>query len=150
MGNHPSTGVPGAAGAREIAKAESGRTGEPLEAFRKEKERDDHLKNLGFKRSKSLRKSISKRLKRHKKHEDVVDVGPNDANRSDPEPSAAVELSSAASKPKRSSSNERVERIDPPRRRPLVGEPQPLPTHVQVGSPTVQQQTAFSKKSANC
>ena len=36
---------------------------EPLESFMKEKQRDEHLKNLGFKRSKSIRRSISKKLR---------------------------------------------------------------------------------------
>ena len=40
---------------------------EPLEAYLREKQRNDHLKNLGLKRHTSLRKSISKKLKRHKK-----------------------------------------------------------------------------------
>jgi len=40
---------------------------EPLEAYLREKTRNDHLNNLGLKRRTSLRKSISKKLKRHKK-----------------------------------------------------------------------------------
>ena len=40
---------------------------EPLEAYLREKQRNDHLKNLGLKRHTSFRKSISKKLKRHKK-----------------------------------------------------------------------------------
>lgn len=42
---------------------------EPLEAYLREKQRNDHLKNLGLKRHTSFRKSISKKLKRHKKSE---------------------------------------------------------------------------------
>jgi hypothetical protein len=38
---------------------------EPLEAYLREKQRNDHLKNLGLKRHTSFRKSITKRLKRH-------------------------------------------------------------------------------------
>ena len=40
---------------------------ETLESMQKEKQRDDHLKNLEFKRSKSIRRSIAKRLKGGKK-----------------------------------------------------------------------------------
>jgi hypothetical protein len=43
---------------------------ETLESMQKEKQRDDHLKNLEFKRSKSIRKSIAKRLKGGKKRKD--------------------------------------------------------------------------------
>ena len=43
---------------------------ETLESMQKEKQRDDHLKNLEFKRSKSIRRSIAKRLKGGKKRKD--------------------------------------------------------------------------------
>jgi hypothetical protein len=95
--------------------------GEPLESFSKEKQRDDHLKNLGFKRSKSIRKSIAKRLKRKKKEpaaEDVRDVASKTSKASETSLDARVEL---------------VERppVDKPDK-PIVGLPQPLPAHVQV------------------
>jgi len=46
---------------------------EPLEAYLREKQRNDHLNNLGLKRRTSLRKSISKKLKRHKKQTNLND-----------------------------------------------------------------------------
>eukprot|EP00095_Tigriopus_kingsejongensis_P008971 maker-scaffold334_size202906-snap-gene-1.39 protein:Tk08971 transcript:maker-scaffold334_size202906-snap-gene-1.39-mRNA-1 annotation:"protein numb" len=119
---------------------------EPLESFMKEKKRDEHLKNLGFKRSKSLRKSISKRLKR-KSHRrgseepnlpaepvdepafEVVDGAGVDRRA----PERATVKPSAA--PERIPSVERLDRHDFPdpgrRPKPIVGEVEPLPTHVQ-------------------
>lgn len=68
---------------------------EPLEAYLREKQRNDHLKNLGLKRHTSLRKSISKKLKRHKPPKpppsnnetnasevEVVDHGASSSNKS--------------------------------------------------------------------
>ena len=50
---------------------------EPLECVIKEQIRDEHLKNLGMKRNKSIRKSIAKRLRKREKlkeeEEDVTD-----------------------------------------------------------------------------
>ena len=43
------------------------------EAYLREKQRNDHLNNLGLKRRTSLRKSISKKLKRHKKQTNLND-----------------------------------------------------------------------------
>ena len=61
MGNQGSTGrTQGPEGGRSAVPDE------PLEAYLREKQRNDHLKNLGLKRHTSLRKSISKKLKRHK------------------------------------------------------------------------------------
>lgn len=63
---------------------------EPLEAYLREKQRNDHLKNLGLKRHTSFRKSISKKLKRHKKqpqnHSDAIEVtdGNSSNNKSQP------------------------------------------------------------------
>ena len=60
MGNQSSSrGGAGSSGGVQIPD-------EPLEAYLREKQRNDHLKNLGLKRHTSLRKSISKKLKRHK------------------------------------------------------------------------------------
>jgi len=69
MGNQGSTRGGGPAGGHGLPPAD-----EPLEAYLREKQRNDHLKNLGLKRHTSLRKSISKKLKRHKKQQ------PNQAN----------------------------------------------------------------------
>jgi hypothetical protein len=112
MGNHASANQPVAAHA----------PAEPLEAFSKEKQRDDHLKNLGFKRSKSIRKSIAKRLKRKKKHtssDDLRDVGTGKASEGSLE--ARVELE----RPKPDQTD-----------KPIVGLPQLLPAHVQVRLPS--------------
>jgi hypothetical protein len=43
---------------------------EPLECVSKEHTRDEHLKNLGMKRNKSIRRTIAKKLKRKKDETD--------------------------------------------------------------------------------
>lgn len=126
MGNQASLGQ-----AYQMATAASAvshpANAEPLEAFSKEKQRDEHLKNLGFKRTKSLRKSISKRLRRKRAHKD-------DAAAAAPATEAAV-VEVAVEQPRRVPSIERLDRgefEEREKKRPLVGEMQPLPTHVQV------------------
>lgn len=124
---------------------------EPLEAYMKEQQRDEHLKNLGFKRSKSLRKSISKRLKRKNKRRgsDEPDTGavPN-TKADDGDADDTMEATTIGGSAKRTADVERkpskdripsVERLDradfpePTRRqKPIVGNLEPLPTHVQV------------------
>lgn len=113
---------------------------EPLESFAKEKQRDEHLKNLGFKRSKSLRRSISKKLRKVNKrkrdsNDDVPDGG--DAVPDGPKESQESHKSQCGSKEsnkERVPSIEKLDRADVPeaerRPRPAVGEPQPLPSHV--------------------
>jgi hypothetical protein len=94
--------------------------GEPLESFSKEKLRDDHLKNLGFKRSKSIRKSIAKRLKRKKKEpsfEDIRDGASSGGKNSRKASEGSIET--------------RVELVERSQEKPMVGLPQPLPAHVQ-------------------
>ena len=115
---------------------------EPLESFAKEKQRDEHLKNLGFKRSKSLRRSISKKLRKVNKrkrdsNDDVPDGG--DAVPDGPKESQESHKSQCGSKEsnkERVPSIEKLDRADVPeaerRPRPAVGEPQPLPSHVAV------------------
>ena len=51
------------AGARQMRE-------EPLECVSKEHNRDEHLKNLGMKRNKSIRRTIAKKLKRKKDETD--------------------------------------------------------------------------------
>ena len=51
---------------------------EPLECVIKEQKRDEHLKNLGMKRNKSLRRSIAKKLKRKEKRDEPDAMVPND------------------------------------------------------------------------
>ena len=116
---------------------------EPLESFMKEKQRDEHLKNLGFKRSKSLRRSISKKLRRNKRKRDgdVPDGGGgggDDAKESQtdaPKDPGSVPKDSKDTK-ERVPSVEKLDRADVPeaerRPRPAVGDPQPLPSHVSV------------------
>ena len=158
---------------------------EALESMQKEKQRDEHLKNLEFKRTKSIRKSIAKRLrggKKRRREKDQTD-GPSSSavsevgessinnvkNTSDvvsTQPAASSQpLSSSATlsnstsnnvtakvferDPERKASNQnhssssnttnlktKTEKIfrNDANRKPLVGEPQPLPTHVQVQS----------------
>ena len=57
---------------------------ETLESMQKEKQRDEHLKNLEFKRSKSIRKSIAKRLKGGKKRKDQKSIDLNSQKDCDP------------------------------------------------------------------
>jgi hypothetical protein len=116
---------------------------EPLESYLKEKQRDEHLKNLGFKRSKSLRKSISKRLKRkrnrHQQQNDATDGGgggkveteDGDGENRVPESKAdgGTQRTSEPSKDRVPS----IERLDAPEReKPVVGEPQPMPGQMMV------------------
>ena len=113
---------------------------EPLDSFMKEKQRDEHLKNLGFKRSKSLRRSISKKLRRNKRKRDgdVPDGG--GAGGDGAKESQDDAPKDAGSVPKetkeRVPSVEKLDRADVPeaerRPRPAVGDPQPLPSHVSV------------------
>lgn len=132
MGNQPSHGQQGLAASSGAAggTATAAFTLEPLEAFSKEKQRDDHLKNLGFKRSKSIRKSIAKRLKRKKKPEKEKQGSTEDMR----------DGASKASKASETSLETRVDLVDRPvgldkNDRPLVGQPQPLPSSVQVITP---------------
>ena len=160
---------------------------ETLESMQKEKQRDEHLKNLEFKRSKSIRKSIAKRLKGGKKRKDhksndqtdappsssaseigdansinlkltndVISTQPaatNQPTSSSVTTAAIISNSTSNKKPlakvfereekqntQKTSSNtstktkhktERIYREDA-NRKPLVGEPQPFPSHVQV------------------
>ena len=163
---------------------------EALESMQKEKQRDEHLKNLEFKRSKSIRRSIAKRLKggrkrRDKKSPDQIDAPTSSGtseiggdslaqirNSSDiisTQPTASAtavatppttakntatqatvsanvttknaerddkkttQSSSASSSSTPKQKIEKLYRNDElGKRKPLVGEPQPLPTHVQV------------------
>ena len=112
---------------------------EPLESFMKEKQRDEHLKNLGFKRSKSLRRSISKKLRRNKRKRDNDvpdgDTGdPKDPKESHPDgPKESQQSGSKEDNKERVPSIEKLDRADVPeaerRPKPAVGNPQPLPSH---------------------
>lgn len=135
MGNQSSLQL--AAG--QAANAAQNRNQEPLESYIREKQRDDHLKNLGFKRSRSLRKSISKRLRRRHDRQSnntsKVDE-PDSNNKPESSKSEATKTTQNVDKVEKSTSVEKLDRNTYPevkkRARPLVGEPQPLPCHVQV------------------
>ena len=125
------------------AAAAANRPAEPLDSFRRERARDEHLRNLGFKRSKSLRRSISKRLKRrkHKKEEDAVPppTTTEKDDEDDKEDPNKIETKEEVERPgRRAASVERLDlsQFDPEVRKKaakvLVGEPQPMPSHVQV------------------
>ena len=60
MGNQASSRSGGSGSAR----GGLGAPAEPLEAYLREKQRNDHLKNLGAKRQTSFRRSIRKKLKK--------------------------------------------------------------------------------------
>jgi hypothetical protein len=167
---------------------------ETLESMQKEKQRDDHLKNLEFKRSKSIRKSIAKRLKGGKKRRDkkssdqtdapassgVSDIGDSssinlkitsDVISTQPaatnHPTSSVTLTTTSAAITSNSTSKKVSKVpakvfekeekklsqntssnttantkqktekifrEDANRKPLVGEPQPFPSHVQVQS----------------
>ena len=57
-----------------LTKVPSVAKDEPLECVIKEHKRDEHLKNLGMKRNKSIRKSIAKKLRKRDKKDEQVPV----------------------------------------------------------------------------
>ena len=134
---------------------------EPLECVIKEHKRDEHLKNLGMKRNKSIRKSIAKKLrKRDKKDEtdgenkenlevketkDVKEV--KDSNdfvkevkrerrefKSVPRP---VQLETRTSIGSRVEGGTKVEiiQVEKKKEKDLVGETQPLPGYIENDVP---------------
>ena len=58
-------GNQGSSSSKRDSKAKA--TEEPLESYLREKQRNDHLQNLGLKRHTSFRKSLTKRLKKRKR-----------------------------------------------------------------------------------
>jgi hypothetical protein len=135
---------------------------DPLECVIKEQIRDEHLKNLGMKRNKSIRKSIAKRLRKREKlkeeedfdrdsHHDVPDSGgygdkENRGNEPAPAarmrrrtpPTGAAHVETRTSIGSQIEGGKRVEviRVDPRKQTaPLIGEPQPLPAHLIADSP---------------
>jgi len=135
---------------------------DPLECVIKEQIRDEHLKNLGMKRNKSIRKSIAKRLRKREKlkeeedfdrdsHHDVPDSGgdgdkENRGNEPVPAarmrrrtpPTGAAHVETRTSIGSQIEGGKRVEviRVDPRKQTaPLIGEPQPLPAHLIADSP---------------
>jgi len=145
---------------RSLTKGEPGSPGiggsvkdlpkeEPLECLAKEAKRDEHLKNLGMKRNKSIRKSIAKKLKRREKKEDLDGTNSvtesikdkenqkNVINRSKPTQQmsgTSIQVETRTSIGAAIEGGKKVEVITmDPRKEPtnLVGETQPLPSHLQ-------------------
>ena len=135
---------------------------EPLECVSREARRSEHLANLGMKRNKSFRKSITKKFKRKEKSPDLPDAPPPPVStapggdrdssnvrnirgtRSAPTSSGAggqageVQVETRTSIGARIEGGRKIEVIkvaekkDPAQ---LVGEAQPLPAHIQNDAP---------------
>ena len=115
---------------------------EPLECVIKEQKRDEHLKNLGMKRNKSLRRSIAKKLKRKEKRDepDVVVANERDKenqrNSSTPTQPAPVHVETRTSIGASVDGGRKVEVIQVEQKKDgLIGDTQPLPAHIQNDVP---------------
>ena len=115
---------------------------EPLECVIKEQKRDEHLKNLGMKRNKSLRRSIAKKLKRKEKRDepDVVVANERDKenqrNSSTPTQPAPVHVETRTSIGASVDGGRKVEVIQVDQKKDgLIGDTQPLPAHIQNDVP---------------
>jgi len=120
---------------------------EPLECVIKEQKRSEHLQNLGMKRNKSIRKSIAKKLKRRDKagESDTTSVtdsvrdrpdGPRREPRVPQQPDLQVETRTSIGA--KIEGGRKVEVIAVEGRREsasLVGDAQPLPSHIQNDVP---------------
>ena len=115
---------------------------EPLECVIKEQKRDEHLKNLGMKRNKSLRRSIAKKLKRKEKRDEPDAVVPNERdkenqrNSSTPTQPAPVHVETRTSIGASVDGGRKVEVIQVEQKKDgLIGDTQPLPAHIQNDVP---------------
>ena len=115
---------------------------EPLECVIKEQKRDEHLKNLGMKRNKSLRRSIAKKLKRKEKRDEPDAVVPNERdkenqrNSSTPTQPASVHVETRTSIGASVDGGRKVEVIQVEQKKDgLIGDTQPLPAHIQNDVP---------------
>jgi len=116
---------------------------EPLECVMKEQKRDDHLKNLGMKRNKSIRRSIAKKLKRKEKRDEADRNTVNEADKENPrnganKPAAApqVQVETRTSIGSSVDGGRKVEVIQvDPKKEGLIGDTQPLPSHIQNDVP---------------
>ena len=115
---------------------------EPLECVIKEQKRDEHLKNLGMKRNKSLRRSIAKKLKRKEKRDEPDAVVANERdkenqrNSSTPTQQAPVHVETRTSIGASVDGGRKVEVIQVEQKKDgLIGDPQPLPAHIQNDVP---------------
>ena len=123
---------------------------EPLECVIKEQKRDEHLKNLGMKRNKSIRKSIAKKLRKREK-KDETDTGGGDSSketgggsgerrreeaRLDPPP-RPVQIETRTSIGARVEGGTKVEvlKVEEKRDKELVGDTQPLPGSIEYDVP---------------
>lgn len=111
---------------------------EPLESMVKEQKRDEHLKNLGMKRNKSIRRSIAKKLKRKEKRDEPDGGGAGgekEAQRARPvaaQPQVETRTSIGASV----DGGRKVEVIQvDAKKENLIGDTQPLPAHIQNDVP---------------
>ena len=115
---------------------------EPLECVIKEQKRDEHLKNLGMKRNKSLRRSIAKKLKRKEKRDEPDAVVANERdkenqrNSSTPTQPAPVHVETRTSIGASVDGGRKVEVIQVEQKKDgLIGDTQPLPAHIQNDVP---------------
>ena len=116
---------------------------EPLECVIKEHKRDEHLKNLGMKRNKSIRKSIAKKLRRKRDEPDGIQLEmerkesidiPREPLREPPRP---VQVETRTSIGSRIEGGTRVEviKVVEKDKKDLVGDTQPLPGHIEAEVP---------------
>lgn len=115
---------------------------EPLECVIKEQKRDEHLKNLGMKRNKSLRRSIAKKLKRKEKRDEPDAAVANERdkenqrNSSTPTQPAPVHVETRTSIGASVDGGRKVEVIQVDQKKDgLIGDTQPLPAHIQNDVP---------------
>jgi len=116
---------------------------EPLECVIKEQKRDEHLKNLGMKRNKSLRRSIAKKLKRKEKRDEPDAMVPNDKENQQnvgkkPTPALPppVQVETRTSIGASVDGGRKVEVIHQVEKKEgLIGDTQPLPAHIQNDVP---------------
>jgi len=115
---------------------------EPLECVIKEQKRDEHLKNLGMKRNKSLRRSIAKKLKRKEKRDEPDTIVANERdkenqrNSSTPTQPAPVHVETRTSIGASVDGGRKVEVIQVDQKKDgLIGDTQPLPAHIQNDVP---------------
>ncbi len=109
---------------------------EPLECVIKEQIRDEHLKNLGMKRNKSIRKSIAKRLRKREKLKEEDD---DERERHDAMDSGGSSSDNKENRTAGSAGDVFADQIPPAaavvskvRRRPMGGHPPPVAGHVET------------------
>jgi len=118
---------------------------EPLECVIKEQKRDEHLKNLGMKRNKSLRRSIAKKLKRKEKRDEPDAVIPTERDKENqqsfgkkattalPPPVQVETRTSIGASVDGGRKVEVIHQLE--KKEGLIGDTQPLPAHIQNDVP---------------